>query len=225
MQRILGNCLAHKKHIINGDYWCLSLPLQTWEHVGPIMLHHGHMACPRQKKDASCFHPKPLPIFLVSFPSIGKNDNNTANMTGGMILHEEIGGGNSAKTIQLISSKIKSHSCPGSRAQALIDRTVNGCESLRSCSIQFRLFSRSCVRSDNNKRHELALSLSHTQSSQWNRDPRTPEQLTESAQPNSLSAGPRSRWQRGRGGPGKRRSCADTLGPGRSPDCTAHNKE
>lgn len=162
MQRILGNCLAHKKHIINGDYWCLSLPLQTWEHVGPIMLHHGHMACPRQKKDASCFHPKPLPIFLVSFPSIGKNSNNTANMTGGMILHEEIGGGNSAKTIQLISSKIKSHSCPGIRAQALIDRTVNGCESLRSCSIQFRLFSRSRVRSDNNKRRELALSLTHT---------------------------------------------------------------
>lgn len=166
MQRILGNCLARKKHIINGDYWCLSLPLQTWEHVGSIMLHHGHTACPRQKKDASCFHPKPLPIFLVSFPTIGKNNNNTANMTGGMILHEEIGGGNSAKTIQLISSKTKSRSCPGSRAQALIDLAVNGRESIRSCSTQLWLFSRSRVRSDSNKRHELALSHTHTQSSQ-----------------------------------------------------------
>lgn len=46
-------------------------------------------------------------------------------MTGGMILHEEIGGGNWVKTIQLISSKIKSHSWPGSRVQALIDHTVN----------------------------------------------------------------------------------------------------
>lgn len=125
MQRILENCLAHKKHLINGDYCCWSLPLQTWEHVGSIMLHNGHMTCPRQKRDAPCFHPKPLPIFLVSFPSIDKDNNNTANNDRGQDTTWENWRRWLAKTIQLISSKIRSHSWPGSRVQALTERTVN----------------------------------------------------------------------------------------------------